>query len=90
MNPEEALEVLKERARTQHSTAVSMLARGYDQVIEMCNQEIIRLQNLCKDNNVDPTHPNILKAKAEQKPPNRAARRQAAKKDPPIKVVKKV
>ena len=66
-----------------------MLTRGYDQFLDLCNGEIVRLQNLCKENGVDPTHPSALKAQAEQKPPNRAARRQAAKKEQTVKVVKK-
>ena len=72
---EEQFDDLKERARAQHGIAVSGLARAFEGYIQLQDQEIKRLTALCDLHNI--THSIEIPANAA---PNRAARRQEAKK----------
>ena len=81
---EEQFDDLKERARAQHGIAVSGLARAFEGYIQLQDQEIKRLTALCDLHNI--TH-----VQEPPQAPNRAARRQEAKKKAKdVKQVKKV
>ena len=85
---QEQFDDLKEMARVKQGQAITMLSRSYEGFIEMQSREMMRLQQVCVDNKIDPRPPQ---QQQQDKPPNRAARRQQAKKEGkvPVKVIKK-